>query len=63
MILLATFEWLQEYPTGGLGKWVTKNEVIIGDTEADIKDEIDNILNDNQCGYRKYISLKELKRI
>lgn len=63
MILLATFEWLQEYPTGGLGKWKTKNEVIIGDTEADIKDEIDKILNDNQFGYRKYISLKELKRI
>lgn len=63
MILLATFEWLQKNPTGGLGKWQTKNEVIIGDTEADIKAEIDKILNDNQCGYRQYISLKELKRI
>lgn len=63
MMFLATFAYMQSSPSGGVARQVKENKLIVVETEKELTDKVDTFLTNDQCGYRKYIELLDIKRI
>lgn len=63
MIFLATFDYMQSSPRGGTAKHIKENKIIVVETEKELEDKVNAFLSNDQCGYREFIELLEIKRI
>lgn len=63
MIFKLQLEWKQWSPKGGPGSWIEKTEVWIVEDEKDLKKRIDKFLNNDDCGYRKFMKIKDIQRV
>ncbi len=54
---------MQSSPRGGTAKHIKENKLIAVETEKELVDEVNAFLANDECGYRKFIELLEIKRI
>ena len=63
MLFLVTYDYMQSSPRGGTPKHVKENKLIEVETEKELVDSVNSFLSNNDCGYRTYIDLVDIKKI
>lgn len=56
-------EWKQWSPSGGPGSLIEKIEIWVVEDEKDLEQRINKFLNNDYCGYRKFMEIKDIQRV
>jgi len=63
-MIKVNFQFVQGNPSGGFAKWKESFLLFDDSISADeLTRQIQAFTNDDQCGYRKAISVKDIERI
>ncbi len=63
MIYKVIFSFKQESPRGGNGSWKKVIKLYDAENAIELQSKIDKFLSDDECGYRKFISVKNISRL